>query len=103
MVLGEPAKDQSAFASDSQYRSPFVSHINRTLQKSFALRAVDKFHSTVVFQPKPLGRVRNRYSRISGSASYLKKKLMLLGLQSCFQSSAFAKEQKASQLVAKIG
>jgi hypothetical protein len=55
-----------------------------------------------VFQPKPLGSVRNRYSRIPGCASYLKKKLMLLGLQSCFQSSAFAKEQKASQLVPKI-
>jgi hypothetical protein len=37
MVVGEPAKDQSAFASDSQYRSPFVIHINRTLQKSFTL------------------------------------------------------------------
>jgi hypothetical protein len=36
-----------------------------------------------VFQPKPLGRIRNRYRCILGSACHLKKKLMLLGLQSC--------------------
>jgi hypothetical protein len=55
-----------------------------------------------VFEPKPLGRIRNRYSHILRGACHLEKKLMLLRLQSCFQSCAFAKEQKASQLIAKL-
>ena len=36
------------------------------------------------------------------SARHLQKKLMLLRLQSCFQSCAFAEVQKASQFIAKL-
>jgi hypothetical protein len=37
MVASEPAKNQSAFASDTQNRSPFVIHIGSAFQQPFAL------------------------------------------------------------------
>ena len=82
MVAGSPPKNQFAFASDTQNRTPFVVGVCRiTFQQPLTLRAINKFHSAVVFQAPSLPRrVRNRYSRILRSAQPLEKKLMLLRL-----------------------
>jgi hypothetical protein len=37
MVASEPAKNQSAFASDTQNRPPFVNHVSPAFQQPFAL------------------------------------------------------------------
>jgi hypothetical protein len=102
MIVSEFAKNQSAFASNAQDRSPFVLSIRCSVQQSFAFGAINEFHGTVVLQPEPLGSIRDRYGRRFGSSYHLEKKLMLLRVQSCFKSRGFAKEQKAPQFKAKL-
>jgi hypothetical protein len=102
MIACEPAKDQLSFARKPQDRPALVGGIHGSRQQAFALGPIGKLDCAVVLQPKSLGHIRNRHGRTLKNSSHLQEKLVLLWMQSSFQSRALTEVQKTAQFKAKF-
>jgi hypothetical protein len=97
VIACEATENLPPFAGDAEDGAATVTEINDALEEAFALRAINEFDSTIVFESKPCGGVGNRNDSSLRSACYLQEELMLLRMQTCLHSCRFAKEEETAQ------
>src|SRR5579863_3153919 len=73
MLVGEAVQNLPAFLRYMQERASPVFRVSLAGQQSFSYGTVHQFHSAVVSQSQPLGRIGNRDGGFLGRSSHLQK------------------------------
>jgi len=80
VIICKPAEDLPPFAGNAEDRTASVMGVGDALEEPLPFRAVHQLDRTVVPEAKACGRIGDCDDGFIGSASHLKKQLMLLGM-----------------------